>query len=72
MAEWVRHESDRSCIEIREVGIPGWRSGLAPAFGPGCDPRDPGSSPTLGSRCMEPASPSASHSLSLCATIVNK
>ncbi|CAD7671201.1 unnamed protein product [Nyctereutes procyonoides] len=40
-------------------GIPGWRSGLAPAFGPGRDPGDPGSSPTSGSRCMEPASPSA-------------
>uniref|UniRef100_A0A8C0RBC0 Small ribosomal subunit protein eS6 n=1 Tax=Canis lupus familiaris TaxID=9615 RepID=A0A8C0RBC0_CANLF len=40
-------------------GIPGWRSGLAPAFGPGRDPGDPGSNPTSGSRCMEPASPSA-------------
>ena len=30
-------------------GIPGWRSGLAPAFGPGRDPGDPGLSPTLGS-----------------------
>uniref|UniRef100_A0A8C0MPK2 Mitochondrial calcium uniporter regulator 1 n=1 Tax=Canis lupus familiaris TaxID=9615 RepID=A0A8C0MPK2_CANLF len=42
-----------------EPGIPGWRSGLAPAFGPGRDPGDPGSNPTSGSRCMEPASPSA-------------
>ncbi|CAK7291189.1 Leucine-rich repeat-containing protein 37A [Vulpes lagopus] len=33
-----------------ETGIPGWRSGLAPAFGPGCDPGDPGSNPTSGSR----------------------
>ena len=40
-------------------GIPGWCSGLAPAFGPGHDPGDPGSSPMSGSRCMEPASPSA-------------
>ena len=52
------------------AGIPGWRSGLAPAFGPGRDPGDPGSNPTSGSRCMEPASPSAcvsaSLSLSLC------
>ena len=49
-------------------GIPGWRSGLAPAFGPGRDPGDTGSNPTSGSRCMEPASPSAyvSASLSLC------
>ena len=52
------------------LGIPGWRSGLAPAFGPGRDPGDPGLNPTSGSRCMEPASPSAyvsaSLSLSLC------
>ena len=50
------------------IGIPGWHSGLAPAFGRGRDPGDPGSNPTLGSRCMEPASPSAcvSASLSLC------
>ena len=50
------------------IGIPGWRSGLAPAFGPGRDPGDSGSNPTSGSRCMEPASPSAcvSASLSLC------
>ena len=51
-------------------GIPGWRSGLAPAFGPGRDPGDLGSNPTSGSQCMEPASPSAyvsaSLSLSLC------
>ena len=46
-------------------GISGWRSGLAPAFGPGRDPGDPGSNPTLGSRCMEPASPSAYVSASL-------
>ena len=31
------------------LGIPGWCSGLAPAFGPGRDPGDPGSSPTSGS-----------------------
>ena len=30
-------------------GIPGWLSGLAPAFGPGRDPGVPGSSPTSGS-----------------------
>ena len=47
------------------TGIPGWRSGLAPAFGPGRDPGDPGSNPTSGSRCMEPASPSACVSASL-------
>ena len=57
-----------------ETGIPGWRSGLAPAFGPGRDPEDSGSNPTLGSRCMEPASPSAcvSASLSHCVPIISK
>ena len=52
-------------------GIPGWRSGLAPAFGPGRDSGDPGSNPTPG---MEPASPSAyvSASVSLSVTIINK
>ena len=58
-------------FKIHALGIPGWRSGLAPAFGPGRDPGEPGSNPTLGSRYMEPASPSAyvsaSLSLSLCA-----
>ena len=62
----------------RFYGIPGWRSGLAPAFGPGSDPGDPGSNPISGSQCMEPASPSAcvsaslSFSLSLSVTIINK
>ena len=60
--------------KIKHLGIPGWRSGLAPAFGPGRNPGDPGSSPTSGSRCMEPASPSAyvSASLSLSVTIIIK
>ena len=49
----------------RKGGIPGWCSGLAPAFGPGRDPGDPGSNPTSGSQCMEPASPSACVSASL-------
>ena len=48
-----------------KLGIPGWRRGLAPAFGPGRDPGDPGSNPTSGFRCMEPASPSACVSASL-------
>ena len=30
-------------------GSPGWLRGLAPAFGPGCDPGVPGSSPASGS-----------------------
>ena len=41
------------------------RSGLAPAFGPGRDPGDPGTNPTSGTRCMEPATPSACVSASL-------
>ena len=53
------------CFKTRATGIPGWRSGLAPAFGPGRDPGDPGSSPASGSRCMEPASPSDCVSASL-------
>ena len=52
-----------------EEGIPGWRSSLAPAFGQGCDPGNSGSSPTSGSRCMEPASPSAYVSASLSLTV---
>ena len=60
--DWIRNISER---------ILGWLSSLAPAFGPGPDPEDPGSSPTSGSlHGMEPASPSAcvsaSHSLPLC------
>ena len=51
--------------QVLSLGIPGWRSGLAPAFGPGRDSGDPGSNPTSGSRCMEPASPSACVSASL-------
>ena len=51
-------------------GIPGWRSGIVPAFGPGRNPGEPGLNPTSGSQCMEPVSPSAyasaSLSLSLC------
>ena len=64
----------RDGLNYKRLGIPGWRSGLAPAFGPGRDPGDPGSNPTSGSRCMEPASPSAcvSASLPLSVTIINK
>ena len=49
--------------------IPGWRSGVAPAFGPGRHPGDPGLNPMSGSRCMEPASPSACVSASLSLTV---
>ena len=55
-----------------ECGIPGWCRGLAPAFGPGRDPGDPGSSPKSGSRCMEPVSPSAYVSASLSVSLMNK
>ena len=70
--EWKVLKEKKINFELRikfcPTGIPGWRSGLAPAFGPGRDPGDPGSNPISGSRCMEPASPSAcvSASLSLC------
>ena len=53
-------------------GIPGWLSGLVPAFGPGRDPGDLGSNPTSGSPCMEPASPSAYVSASLSVSLMNK
>ena len=58
-------EGESVWSKVRLLGIPGWRSGFAPAFGPGRDPGDPGSSPTSGSRCVEPASPSACLCLSL-------
>ena len=54
------------------LGIPGWRSGLAPAFGPGRDPGDLGSNPMSGFRCMELASPSACVSASLSVSLMNK
>ena len=41
------------------------------AFGPGCDPGDPGLSPMSGI-CMEPASPSACVSASLSVSLMNK
>ena len=65
------NELSKICQEIPVIGIPGWRSGLVPAFGSGRDPGDPGLNPTSGSRCMEPASPSAcvSASLSLCVCV---
>ena len=43
VAAWV------STSNTFSQGIPGWLSGLVPAFGSGRDPGDPGSSPTLGS-----------------------
>ena len=64
------HIAGQQTFKNQMWGIPGWRSGLVPVFGPGRDPGDPGSNPTLGSWCMEPAPPSAcvsaSLSLSLC------
>ena len=72
--EWEGDIEDKLMAKRETEGITGERSGLAPAFGPGRDPGDPGSNPTSGSRCMEPASPSAyvSASLSLSVTIINK
>ena len=69
----LRNKKIKSFFKKGEI-IPGWRSGLAPAFDPGRDPGDPGLNPTSGSQCMEPASPSAyvSASLSLSVTIIKK
>ena len=55
--------------KMPKTGIPGWRSGLAPAFGPGRDPGDPGLSPTSGSHARSlllPLPVSLPLSLSLC------
>ena len=62
---YSEYECKLIAIKTWSLGIPGWHSGLAPAFGPGHDPRVLGSSPTSSSRCMEPASPSACVSASL-------
>ena len=53
-------------IRIPVLGIPGWLSGLAPAFGPRRDPGVPGSSPASGSR------PGACFSLLLCLSLYHK
>ena len=60
-----------------EGGIPGWLSGLVPAFCPGHDPGNPGLSPTSQSRrtessCKEPASPSTCVFASLSLSLMNK
>ena len=43
---FVNYQLHRASLEslllTKTVGIPGWHSGLAPAFGPGRDPGDPG------------------------------
>ena len=44
----LRHTEHSKKVRNR-MGIPGWCSGLAPAFGPGRDPGDPGSNPMSGS-----------------------
>ena len=46
----LRSEIKRSVTEIKIqlTGIPGWLSGLAPAFSPGCDPGVLGLSFALG------------------------
>ena len=52
---------------LQRMGIPGWLSGLAPAFGPERDPGVPHRTPG-----MEPASPSASLSLYVYHESINK
>ena len=58
-----------------KLGIPGWLSGLAPAFGPGRDPGVPGSSPTSGSwhgACFSLCLCLCPPPLSLCLSWINK
>ena len=61
--------------KVRDTWVAQW---FSTTLIPEHDPGDPGSNPTSGSRCMEPASPSAyvsaslSLSLSLSVTIINK
>ena len=70
LSSWTLAFLQGLSLKTTPPGIPGWRSGLAPAFGPGPTPGDRGSNPMSGSWCIEPASPSAyvsaSLSLSLC------
>ena len=49
--DWTRKDTCQwfEFDETLTLGIPGWLSGLAPAFSPGHDPRVLGSSPTWGS-----------------------
>ena len=64
-----------SVIKKLYIGIPGWRSGLAPAFGPGRDPGDrdpiPRRAPGAWSLLL-PLPVSLPLSLSLSVTIINK
>ena len=53
LPEWWISGKEKAEIKNAKLGIPGWLSGLAPAFGPGCDPGD--RVPHQAS-CMEPAS----------------
>ena len=57
-------------IKKWDLGIPGWLKDLAPAFGPGRDLGSPGwyQVPHL-APCVEPASPSACVSASLCISL---
>ena len=66
---FMRYKKNSSLKYIRK-GDPWVAQRFGACLGPGRDPGDPGSNPTSGSRCMEPASPSACVSaplsLSLC------
>ena len=67
-AEFRSNQAEiKNQLNEMQSGIPGWLSGLVPAFGPGCAPGVPGSSPTSGS-LHGAASPPAcvSASLPLC------
>ena len=60
---------------VKQPGIPGWRSGLAPAFGPGHNPGDrdrvPHRAPGAWSLLL-PLPMSLRLNLSLSVTIINK
>ena len=71
---WVFLTTESSLLFLKKesCGTPGWLSGWMSAFGSGCDPGVLGSRPTSGSWCMEPASPSAYVSASVCVSLMNK
>ena len=38
----VEYLKAKKMYRVSEKGVPGWLTGLVPAFGPGCDPGVPG------------------------------
>ena len=67
------HPKTQHGLKMVLGGIPGWLSGLAPAFGPGRDVILESQDGVLHQApCVEPASPSACISVSLCVSLMNK